>query len=303
MKNDNSIREQPLREIVDIRRHIAETEKSETGCKPAEVEELYKTLAESSLAAIFIVQDGKFRFINTSAIAYAGYTAEELIGQDSDIIVHPEDREKVKRMSREMLSGTRNAAFDFRMVTKQNHIRWISQTVTSIQYGGRPAILGNAIDVTDLKQAEELYKTLAESSFAAVFIVQDGKFRFINTSAIAYAGYNAEEFIGQDSDFIVHPEDREKVKRLSREMLSGARNAAFEFRMVTKAESHQMDFANGDAHPVWRETGYPGQRHRRYGTQAGRRSAQGKREIAQHHPGIADSSFCDREGSSDHTLE
>ena len=195
-----------------------------------------------------------------------------------------------------MLSGARNAAFDFRMVTKQNHIRWISQTVTPIQYGGRPAILGNAIDVTDLKQAEELYKTLAESSFAAVFIVQDGKFRFINTSAIAYAGYTAEELIGQDSDIIVHPEDREKVKRLSKEMLSGARNAAFDFRMVTKQNHIRWISQTVDAHPVRWKAGCSGQRHGRYRSQAGRRSAQGKREIAQHHPGIAVSHVCDREG-------
>jgi PAS domain S-box-containing protein len=234
MKDNNKTKKQRSREIIETGRHIPEMEKLETGCKQAEAEELYKTMAESSLGAVFIVQDGKFRFINTSAIAYAGYTAEEVIGLDSDIIVHPEDKEKVKRLSREMLSGMRNAAFDFRMVTKEKHVRWISQTVTPIQYGGRPAILGNAIDVTDLKQAEELYKTLAESSLGAVFIVQDGKFRFINTSAIAYAGYTAEELIGLDSDIIVHPEDKEKVKRLSREMLSGTRNAAFDFRMVTK---------------------------------------------------------------------
>jgi len=199
-----------------------------------QAEELYKTLAESSLAAVFIVQDGKFRFINTSAIAYAGYSAEELIGRDSDMIVHPDDRELVGMMSRDMLAERSNQAFEFRMVTKQKEIRWISQTVTPIQYEGNPAILGNAIDVTEHKQIEELYETLAENSLAAVFIVQDGKFRFINTSAIAYAGYSAEELIGRDSDMIVHPDDRELVGIKSREMLAGRSNQAFEFRMVTK---------------------------------------------------------------------
>ncbi len=116
---------------------------------------MYETLAESSVAAVFIAHDGIFRFINTSAIAYAGYSAEELIGQDANIIVHAEDRETLKKMSKEMLSGARNAAFEFRMVTKHNNIRWISETVTSIQYHGKRAILGNALDVTDLKQAEE----------------------------------------------------------------------------------------------------------------------------------------------------
>jgi len=120
-----------------------------------QVEEIYKTLAESSLAAVFIVQDGKFVFINTSAITSVGYTAEELIGQGSDMIVYPADREIVRIKSREMLAGKSNQAFEFRIVAKQKEMRWISQTVTPIQYKGKPAILGNAIDVTELKLAEE----------------------------------------------------------------------------------------------------------------------------------------------------
>jgi len=120
-----------------------------------QAEELYKTLAESSLAGVFIIQNGKFIFINTSAIAYAGYNADELIGQDSDMIVHPDDKELVRMKSRDMLAGRSNQAFGFRMITKQKEVRWISQTVTPIQYKGTPAILGNAIDVTELKLAEE----------------------------------------------------------------------------------------------------------------------------------------------------
>ncbi len=228
-----SNKKKKVQKIKEQYNYLIEPKNSQV-CRSLEAEELYKILSESSLAAVFIVQNGKFRFINTSAVTYAGYTAEELVGQDSDTMVHPEDREKVKKMSREILSGSRNAAFDFRILTKQNKIRWISQTVSPINYEGQPAILGNAIDVTELKQVEALYKTLAESSFAVVFIVQDGKYRFINTSAISYAGYTSEELVGQDSYVMVHPEDREKVKRMSKEMLAGTRNAAFDFRMLTK---------------------------------------------------------------------
>jgi len=120
-----------------------------------QAEELYKTLAESSLAAVFIVQDGKFRFINTSAVVYAGYTAAELIGLPSDMIVHPEDRDVVKKKGREMLRGKDVTPFEFRIVTKEGQIRWIMQIVSPIRYKGKPAILGNAVDITVHKQAEE----------------------------------------------------------------------------------------------------------------------------------------------------
>ncbi len=221
----NSVESEGKVFIQAIARDISERKRAE---------ELYRILTESSLAAVFIVQDGKFVFINTSAIAYAGYSAEEVIGCESDMIVHHDDKEMVKTKSREMLAGRSNQAFEFRMITKQNEVRWISQTVTPIQYQGKPAILGNAMDITDRRQAEELYKILTESSLAAVFIVQNGKFVFINTSAIAYAGYNANELIGHSSDMIVHPEDREIVKRRGREMLRGGDAAPYEYRMVTK---------------------------------------------------------------------
>lgn len=62
------------------------------------------------------------------------------------------------------------------------------------------------------KQAEDLYKTLAEKSITSVFILKDGKFHFINNAATAYAGYTPEEMIGKDSDFAIHPDDRESVR-------------------------------------------------------------------------------------------
>ena len=81
MKKKDKTRELCLEEI---RKHeqLSELEKTEAKRKLAEAEELYKTLAQSAFAVVFIVQDSKFRFINTSAIAYAGYTSEELVGQE-----------------------------------------------------------------------------------------------------------------------------------------------------------------------------------------------------------------------------
>jgi PAS domain S-box-containing protein len=120
-----------------------------------ESDQLFRSLTENSFAGVFIVQYGKYRYINTSAIAYAGYAAEELIGQDSHIIVHPDDREMVKVKAREMLQGRDSTPYEFRMITKQGTFRSIIQIVSPIQYHGKPAILGNAIDITERKQAEE----------------------------------------------------------------------------------------------------------------------------------------------------
>ncbi|MCG6536870.1 MAG: GGDEF domain-containing protein, partial [Syntrophales bacterium LBB04] len=146
--------------------------------------ELYKTMAENSLAAFFIVQDGTFRFINASSIANLGYTAEDLIGQSSDIMIHPEDKVMVMKKSRAMLRGKDTNPYEFRTFTKNGQIRWLMQIVSPVQYEGKPAILGNAIDITERKMTEGTVKWLA---FHDVLTGLPNRRLFIDRLAMALA--------------------------------------------------------------------------------------------------------------------
>ncbi|HLA28965.1 MAG TPA: PAS domain S-box protein [Syntrophales bacterium] len=118
-------------------------------------DDLYRTLAESSYAGIYIIQDGKFCFNNSNMAAYTGYSAAEMIGMDASMFVHPDDREEVKRNTGSMLKRRRQDPYEFRIIGKDGGIRWIVETVTSIQYQGRRAVLGNSMDVTERKRIEE----------------------------------------------------------------------------------------------------------------------------------------------------
>jgi diguanylate cyclase (GGDEF)-like protein/PAS domain S-box-containing protein len=124
-------------------------------------EELYRTLAEKSFAGVYVVQDGKFCFLNSNAVAYSGYTMEELLKKDTISIVHAEDKEQLKNNAAEMLSGTRTSPYAFRIITKDGQIRWIMETVTSIVWEGKRAILGNSMDITERKKMEEGLITLS----------------------------------------------------------------------------------------------------------------------------------------------
>ena len=77
-----------------MRDQIQELSKSEADCLFEEG--LYKTLESSSKAGIYILQDGRFRFVNRHAARYWGYNRDELVGVSSMKLVHPEDREKVR---------------------------------------------------------------------------------------------------------------------------------------------------------------------------------------------------------------
>jgi len=120
-----------------------------------ESEELYRTLAERSFANVYVVQDGRFCFINSNTVKTFGYSPEEILGQRSLYFVHEDDREQVKTYSRNMLQGERLSPYEYRLITNAGDQRWMLETVTSIQYTGRSAVLGTAMDISEQKRAEE----------------------------------------------------------------------------------------------------------------------------------------------------
>ncbi len=173
--------------VAQLEKAVAASGRMEAALR--ESEQTYRTLAEKSVAGIYVVQNGKFHGVNYNAASYAGYTIRELVGKKSDSIVHPEDRDKVKSNARMMLRGERSAPHEFRIVTKRGDIRWIMETVSSITYKGKPAILGNSMDITERKRAEEQlqesearYRTIFETTGTATIIIEaDTTISLVNT--------------------------------------------------------------------------------------------------------------------------
>ena len=346
-----------ITQLADLRKQIDEMKRSETDCLFEEG--LYRSLERSSRAGIYVLQDGKFRFVNEHAARYWGYNRNELIGMSSMTLVHPDHRERVRKNAIAMLKGKRSHPYEFMTIGKNGDLRWIAETVTPIHYRRKRAVLGNSMDVTrqvaartklaelealeasildaipnaviglrnrriifanngvesvfgrkaseligrstrllypteegfkeiakvlysnlerqrtfsleftcrrrdgspfealisasrigdtlqekrivivyeditDRRRAEESYKLFASSSQAGVYVVQDGKFQYVNHHAAAFAGYDAAELAGMSSMGLVHPEDRVKVRKQAREMLRGRRTSPHEFRIVTK---------------------------------------------------------------------
>jgi PAS domain S-box-containing protein len=120
-----------------------------------QVEGLLRTLCDSSPVGIYIIQDRKIQYVNPKFQELTGYSEDELLGMDSFRLVLPEDRNMVRENTVKMLKGERSYPCEFRATTKAGENRWIMETVTSIQYRGRRATLGNYMDITERKQMEQ----------------------------------------------------------------------------------------------------------------------------------------------------
>jgi len=120
----------------------------------------YRTLSECSLAGIYVIQNGKFQYVNPRRVEMLGYDREEdLIGQKFWHLVHPQDRPIVRnrglRREKETIYPLR---YTFRALKKDGSIAWADLRGMTARYLGQPANIGTVVDITEQKETEEELK-------------------------------------------------------------------------------------------------------------------------------------------------
>ena len=179
-----------------------------------QAQELYKTLAEKSQAGVYIIQNGAFKFLNERAAAFVGYRPEDLIGKRERKIIHPEDWKRVAESAVTMLRGKESSPIEFRIVARDGQVKWMMVSITSMPYGGKPAILGNVMDITELKAAsdkleemEALEASILDAIPHAVLGVVDRHVVFANNATESVLGWKPEELIKQDTRILYETDE------------------------------------------------------------------------------------------------
>ncbi|MCF8091600.1 MAG: PAS domain S-box protein [Desulfotignum sp.] len=106
----------------------------------------------SALIGSYIVQEGRFRYVNPEFCRITGYTGEALTGMLSLDLVHPDYRDHVRDSAKQMLTGQRTTPYEFRVVDCTGRVKWVMETVTSVKHEGTRAVLGYFMDITQQKQ-------------------------------------------------------------------------------------------------------------------------------------------------------
>jgi len=142
-----------LRSAEKLRQEIDERKLTEDALRRSEKK--YSTLVENSLTGIYIKQDGKIVFANERFCNIHEYASREMVGIESWRLVHPSDRAMVEEYSLKRLQGLDAPdQFEARGLTKDHRVIWVVRNNTRILYKGRPAILGNLVDITPRKRME-----------------------------------------------------------------------------------------------------------------------------------------------------
>jgi PAS domain S-box-containing protein/putative nucleotidyltransferase with HDIG domain len=122
-------------------------------------EEFARALIRSAGTGIYIIQKGRFIYVNSIFQDTTGYTETELINSNSMNLVHPDDRELVREKAIENLKTKGYPKpYEYRFIKKSGEIIWVLERVTSTEYRGSQATVGSFMDITERKLAEEELK-------------------------------------------------------------------------------------------------------------------------------------------------
>jgi len=197
----------------------------------------YKALMQTSRDGIHILdREGRLVEANPEFLRMLGYAPEEATGlQVSDWDAQWEREQLLEKIGRLMRDG---GTIETRHRRKDGALIDVEISVTALEIEGKTYLYNAARDITARKLAErELlesanrFRGLVEQSIAGIYIIQDGRFAYVNPRLAAILGYDAPaELIGTDALSTVAEKDRALVAENIRQRSAGAgRSMSYQF--------------------------------------------------------------------------
>ena len=175
----------------------------------------FRAFAENSLIGIYIIQDGITKYVNSAIEKMTGYSREEICNKSPLFIIHSDDHALVIKNIRERLEGKEALPYEFRGFHKNGSLLWVRVIGGLITYEGRPALLGNMMDVTAIKKNEEMikaseerYRKLFQGAAEGILVadIETRKFLYANQAICKMLGYTEAE-LTEKGVTDIHPKE------------------------------------------------------------------------------------------------
>jgi PAS domain S-box-containing protein len=146
------------------------------------------------------------------------FPPERMSYEDAMNLVHPEDRECVRKANSEVIRTGGSFEIEHRtLATPKSSGCWfqVSAKVVQDQQQQPVSIIGMSVDITDLKkaeaalrQSEERFRSAFEDAGVGMALVDlEGNFFKVNRALSELLGYPEAELLGMGFQDITHPED------------------------------------------------------------------------------------------------
>ncbi|HHE75654.1 MAG TPA: PAS domain S-box protein, partial [Candidatus Aciduliprofundum boonei] len=140
------------------------TERKRVEERIREEREKYKTMMESLLVGVAILQDEKIVYANKVLGDMLGYSVNELTGEHFTRMVHPDMKEYVvENYRRRIRGGYVPESYIVKMVRKNGDTLWALTRAKIIEWEGRIADMVSVQDITRIKEMEDSLITLVRT--------------------------------------------------------------------------------------------------------------------------------------------
>ena len=205
--------------IMVIARDIGYRKKMEKETREAELK--FRTLAEKSMVGVYIVQHGKFVYVNPRFAAVFGYEPEELMNTVNVDAILSDDYKHItlEHVRRRMAGEVESVHYEARGKKKDGRLNWVEFYGSRVNFGEVPTIIGSMIDITERKRAEDelksselKYKLLFESNPMPMWMIAKDTQVIIavNDAAIKHYGYTRQELMQMNVKSLRPNEDQGK---------------------------------------------------------------------------------------------
>ena len=215
---------------VVIARDIHERQRSEESLRQSEAR--FRSLAETSAAAVFIFEGERVRYVNPALESITGYSADELLARPLSELALPEHGEMLRQRAASLGPGASPSRFELKIATRRGPHRWVDVTLAPVEIDGLTWAMATAFDVTDHKLAEDavreserrLRDMLETVRLASLLLDSEGNVTFCNDYLLELLGLEQEQILGRNwFEQCLPPEQREAaLARFREEMAAGA---------------------------------------------------------------------------------
>lgn len=197
-QNEIRIREKELKEQQEKNRELLEAEVEKRVAELHESETKYRNFVEQSLAGVYVIQNGIYKYVNKRFLELVNYSAEDIIDKIPVAkLVADEHKNLVSGNISKVINGEiKFAHYSYILLNNEQNPVDVEVWEGKIVYEGEPAIQGILLDVSERRAFNERekefeLKLMHEHKLAAIGQLATGIAHNLNTPISVVLG-NAE---------------------------------------------------------------------------------------------------------------
>ena len=208
--------------IRAVVRDVTERQRAEDALKKQNDE--YRLLFDSNPCPMYVVDESTLRFlaVNDAAINHYGYSREEFLSKTVLEIRPDEEVPAIFEYKEKIASSSHEAAGVWKHRKKDGTLIDVEVNWHRIDFGGRPAYLVAAVDITEQRRAavavlesEVRYRELFENANDIIYTHDfAGNFTSINKTGERITGYTREEALRMNIADVLIPESVNTAKQM-----------------------------------------------------------------------------------------